>query len=143
MSFKGSGPPRRAAEMRSSLDSISERLRILGAPDDMIENLAWQWDHFDDDWTPERQAEMHHWSDDRLYREVTEILAEHYYATHEVDDPRTLVVLARRLAERGAASDVLAWVAENPELRVPAALTAERDGKQRGKLIKQLEAMFS
>lgn len=130
-----------ASERVSPLDSITRRLFILGAPDDMLDNLAWQWDQFDDEWTPALQADLVTWSDDRLLREITGILAEFHDQTNESDDPRTVAVLARQLATRSTIGEIVAWVKTSPELRLPAALDAEQRGKRRGKLIDALKAM--
>lgn len=126
----------------SPLDSLTNRLSILGAPDDMLDNLAWQWDNFDDEWTPALQADLVHWSDDRLFREITGILSEFHDATTETDSAAPVATLARRFAARGTTAEILDWVVKAPELRVPAMLAAEERGKQRGKLINALNAMM-
>lgn len=138
--FGGVGPRRRISEKVSPLDSIQNRLSILGAPDDMIDNLAYQWDNFDDEWTPETQREMVHWSDARLIAEITGILAEYHDATNEVDDQHYVQLTARRLAAGSTIPAILEWVGDDMS-RALAVIAAEKQGKLRGKLIAQLEAI--
>lgn len=69
-------PARHASERQSDLDHFLQRLRALGASRGEMKTVIETWDTFDDDWTPQRRAEVVRSSDSVLRRMLEERRAE-------------------------------------------------------------------
>lgn len=140
---------RTASEVVSGLDTITLRLQRLGATPDEVAAMAEVWDHFDEDWTPERQAQMLAWDDTRLAAELAATRSEYEDAT----DPDGVV--ARQLQHRRDAAlteafevvglsvkRLVAWVDGDP-VRAEALLSIERDTRDpRSTLVTKLERVL-
>lgn len=78
--------PRRANERQSDLDYFVARLVKLGASRGELRAVVDSWGAFDEDWTPERRAEVVRAGDHVLLAMLTERRAEYPYEPPAPDD---------------------------------------------------------
>ena len=124
-------------------DAFADRLRRLGAPDDLVEQTREAWD--DPEW--QNRDDIVGLSDDALRAEIVEIVREHHEGTHTEDEDaealhQVLLAQAREVI-RAPIHEVIAWVVEHPTKQAGrAAAVAEAEGeeaKPRTTLLEQLE----
>lgn len=136
------GWPRGNPEVRTELETFSDRLRQLGATDDEVAQVVAGWDTFDADWTPARRHQVVHLSDADLRQLLVDGREEyeHDTTTEEVAAVRD-AERARRMAEAEAArriggnvDSVLAWVGDD-RYRAQAVLELEVAGQRRKTLL--------
>lgn len=136
-------------EVQGELATVLERLRTLGATPDELAAFEEHWDDFDDDWTPERRAQLRYASDPELRQMIGSVRVEHFEHTHTEDEEADVVAEQRAAAAAeeapghmgGSVKSLLAWVDEDPDLvlaRARAVYDLEVDGQQRTTLLSGL-----
>lgn len=110
-------------------DAFANRLRLLGAADDVVADVVAQWD--DDTWSDEDRAALVAMSDEALRAELDSIEREHYEGTHTEDEEAAeryaaAVALAEQVIGENVRT-VIEWVdaeevTDLPEVRLLRAL---------------------
>lgn len=146
--------PRRyriAQQSESPRDLFLRRLVRLGAGDEEVSAVREHWDDFNDDWTPQKRAELMAMSDAQLLALLTEVDDEYDEATTTEE----VTVLADHAAAVEAAeveaydhmndtvAGLLGWVGGN-RVRAMAVLNLEQspDGSKRVTLIDALNKVI-
>lgn len=115
------------------LDGFCKRMAAAGATAEQIEEVRNQWDQFDEDWTPKRQAEVRFWSTARIRRELETIDDEFVEATTTEDEEAELDLAAARQATIVDARQVI-------DRRIDLVLEWVGDDLLRADAIRELEA---
>lgn len=148
--YSAVGGPRLRRE--PSLSHALRRLRLLGADQEMLDDLAEHWDEFDDDWTPERRRYFVTLPDKALAEVIRSVREEWDFATTDEITAERLE-FERRVATAEIEVDgrigqsvaaLLAWVGDD-RARATALYHAESaaDGQGRVTLLRPLEEMLA
>lgn len=150
--YAAKGWPRDATGERvGRLDGFTARLRQLGATDDEVAAVRDTWDDYDDDWTPERKAELLRTTDAELGSMLADVRAEYQQGITSQEQADAAAADAayrvqfRQAHERigGNVQSLLDWVAGDP-MRARAVLALEEgpDGAGRKTLIGPLRQLL-
>lgn len=150
--YAAKGWPRTAASERvGQLDGFLARLRQLGASPDEVAAVADTWDDYDEDWTPERKAELLRTTDAELGQMLADVRTEYTVGTTPQEQADAEAAEAnyrlqfRQAHERigGNVQSLLDWVGDDPvKARAVLALEEGPDGAGRKTLIGPLQQLL-
>lgn len=124
---------RTSSERVDPLDGFCARCAALGALPEEIATIRAYWSVFDDDWTPEKQAEVLVWTDEQIVNELVTSRVEHVAHTVEPDRPFTE-------NEAPSEHEAMAIAVELLATSIPQIMSWVGDDADRAELIRSLES---